>query len=94
MFVLLSGDVEFWLEGEALTRAPGEARLRAEGREHTCRVVGDGPSRHLVVLIRAGFDGFLQETAAGDFRIPEDMASIAESAARFQLSLTGPPLGA
>lgn len=45
MFVLLSGDVEFLLEGEALTRAPGEACLRAQEREHTFRVVGDGPSR-------------------------------------------------
>lgn len=46
------------------------------------------------MLTPGGFDGFFLETAAGDFRILEDMASIGESAARFQLSLTGPPLGA
>ena len=92
-FVLLTGDVEFWLAGDTLTRLPGQTVFVPRGTEHTFRVVGDRPSRHLVILTPGGFEGFFSEMAAGGFRIPEDMPAIAESAARFQLSFTGPPLG-
>lgn len=92
-FVLLTGDVEFWLEGESFTRGPGATVFVPRGKEHTFRVVSDTPSRHLVILTPGGFEGFFAEMAAGRFRIPEDMPAIEESAARFQLSFTGPPLG-
>lgn len=92
-FVVLSGDVEFWLEGETMTRGPGETAFVPRGKEHTFRVVSDTPSRHLVILTPGGFEGFFAEMAAGKFRIPEDMPAIEESAARFQLRFTGPPLG-
>ena len=39
-----------------------------------------------------GFEGFFAEMAAGQFAIPDDMAQIEESAARFNLSFVGPPL--
>ena len=93
-FVLMTGDVEFWLEGERFTRGPGETVFVPRGREHTFRVVSDRPSRHLVILTPGGFEGFFAEMAAGQFRIPADMPAIEESAARFRLSFTGPPLGA
>jgi mannose-6-phosphate isomerase-like protein (cupin superfamily) len=93
-FVMLTGDAEFWLEGESVTRGPGQTVFVPRGREHTFRVVSDIPCRHLVILTPGGFEGFFAEMAAGQFRIPEDMATIADIAARYQLTFTGPPLGA
>lgn len=92
-FVILSGEVELWLDGETTIKGPGETAFIPRGREHTFRVIGTQPSRHLVILTPGGFEGFFADMAAGQFRIPEDMAQIAESAARHHLEFTGPPLG-
>jgi quercetin dioxygenase-like cupin family protein len=91
-FVLLSGDAEFWLEGERFTRGPGETAFIPRGREHTFRVISNTACRHLVIMTPGGFEGFFAEMAAGGFQIPGDMATIAEIAARYHLSFTGPPL--
>ena len=91
-FVLLTGDCEFWLDGKTLTRGPGQTVFVQRGKEHTFRVVGDRPSRHLVILTPGGFEGFFADMAQGKFRIPEDMPAIQQSAARHNLSFTGPPL--
>lgn len=93
-FVVLTGDCEFWLEGERFVRGPGQSAFIPRGRAHTFRVASNIPSRHLVILTPGGFEGFFEEMAAGNFRIPEDMAKIGEVASRFNLEFTGPPLGA
>ncbi len=93
-FVILTGDCEFWLEGESFIRGPGQCAFIPRGREHTFRVVSNIPCRHLIILTPGGFEGFFEEMAAGKFRIPGDMAKIDEIASRFHLKFTGPPLGA
>ena len=93
-FVVLTGDVEFWLEGERLICGPGQSAFIPRGKEHTFRIVSDIPCRHLLVLTPSGFEGFFGEMAAGQFQIPQDMAQINVSAEKFQLTFTGPPLGA
>lgn len=93
-FVVLSGEVEFWLDGTGFVRGPGETAFIPRGREHTFRVLGDQPSRHLVILTPGGFEGFFADMAEGQFRIPEDMDAVTESASRHNLEFTGPPLGA
>ncbi len=93
-FILLSGECEFWLEGQTFTRGPGETAFMPRGREHTFRVVGNQPSRHLLLLTPGGFEGFFADMAQGSFRIPEDMEQVGASAARHSLRFTGPPLGA
>ena len=92
-FVILSGSCEFWLEGQSFTKGPGETAFIPRGQEHTFRVVGDEPSRHLIILTPGGFEGFFADMAAGQFGIPEDMEQINASAARHNLRFTGPPLG-
>jgi len=92
-FVLLTGECEFWLEGQTFRRGAGKAVFIPRGREHTFRVVGDQPCRHLVVLTPGGFESFFADMAQGGFRIPEDMEQIGASAARHNLRFTGPPLG-
>ena len=91
-FVVLTGDILFWLEGEQCVRGPGQTMFVPRGKEHTFRVVSDTPCRHLVILTPGGFEGFFNEMAANSYRIPEDMPAIAECAARYRLSFTGPPL--
>jgi len=93
-FILMSGSCEFWLEGETFTRNAGETAFMPRGREHTFRVLGDHPCRHLLVLSPGGFEAFFADMAQGRFRIPEDMDQIAASAARRGLRFTGPPLDA
>ncbi len=92
-FVVLTGDCEFWLEGESFVRGPGETAFVPRGREHTFQVVSDVPCRHLVILTPGGFEGFFHDMAKGKYRIPEDMAAIEDCARRYHLTFTGPPLG-
>lgn len=92
-FVVLSGRCEFWLAGNAFIRGPGETAHIPRGTEHAFRVVGEEPSRHLVILAPGGFEQFFVEMARGGLRIPEDMVKINEAAARYNLTFTGPPLG-
>jgi quercetin dioxygenase-like cupin family protein len=93
-FVVLSGDVEFWLDGERCTRGPGQTMFVPRGAPHTFRVTCDLPGRHLVILTPGGFEGFFAEMAARQLRIPEDMAEITRIAESYHLTFTGPPLGA
>lgn len=91
-FVIFTRQCRFWLDGSEFVRGPGETAFIPRGTEHTFKVLGDTPSRHLVILTPGGFEGFFVEMAKGQFRIPEDMAAINEAAARHHLSFTGPPL--
>lgn len=93
-FVLLTGTCEFWYEGEQFTRSAGETVFIPRGREHTFRVIGDSPCRHLVILTPGGFEGFFYEMADKQCRIPDDMGAVNAAAERFNMRFTGPPLGA
>ncbi len=92
VFVLLSGECAFWLDGETRTAGAGEAVFVPRGTEHTFKVISDHPCRHLVILTPGGFEDFFREMAEGQFRIPDDMPAIEDSAKRHNLSFTGPPL--
>lgn len=92
-FVVLTGEVEFWLNGESFRRGPGETAFIPRGVEHTFRVVSDTPSRHLVILTPGGFEGFFYAMAKGGYQVPNDMLQINQEASRFNLRFTGPPLG-
>lgn len=93
-FVILTGDVKFWLEGESFVRPPGTAVSISRGKEHTFRVIGDKPSRQLIILTPGGFEGFFEEMSERAMRIPDNMSEIIANVQRFNLTFTGPPLGA
>lgn len=57
-FVVLTGEVGFWLDGETHIRAAGESIFIPKGKPHTFLVLSDVPSRHLVILTPGGFEGF------------------------------------
>ncbi len=94
IFVILTGECAFWMNGETVMKGPGESMFIPRGAEHTFRVAGTRPCRHLVILTPGGFEGFFSDMAAGQFRIPQDMDAINECAARHHLRFTGPPLTA
>lgn len=91
-FVMITGTCKVWIEGEEILAGPGESVHIPRGKEHTFKVVGHEPSRHLVILTPGGFEGFFADMAAGQFQIPGDMAAIEEYAQRHNLTFTGPPL--
>jgi mannose-6-phosphate isomerase-like protein (cupin superfamily) len=91
-FVILTGECQFWVEGDAFTKRAGESAFVPRGREHTFRVLGGEPCRHLIILTPGGFEGFFAEMAEGGFHIPENMDQISASATRHGLRFTGPPL--
>jgi quercetin dioxygenase-like cupin family protein len=91
-FVILTGAVRVWLEGEELILNAGESAFIPRGKEHTFKVIGDEPCRHLVILTPGGFEGFFADMAAGQFAIPDDMPSIVEAGERHNMTFTGPPL--
>ncbi|OWU77676.1 cupin domain-containing protein [Marinibacterium profundimaris] len=92
IFVMLSGQCRFWLEGTETVAGTGETVFIPRGKEHTFKVVGNEPSRHLIILTPGGFEGFFHDMASGAFAIPADMPAIEESAKRHNMSFTGPPL--
>ncbi|MFC4671196.1 dimethylsulfonioproprionate lyase family protein [Seohaeicola nanhaiensis] len=93
-FVLLSGACDFWLEGETFRRGAGSTVFVPRGKEHTFRVVGPEPSRHLVLLTPGGFEGFFVEMARRKYRIPQDMTEVIQVAQAYRMDFTGPPLAA
>lgn len=94
VFILLTGECQFWLEGQTFTREAGQTAFIPRNSEHTFRVIGSQTCHHLVILTPGGFEGFFRDMSEGRFRIPQDMQHINESAARHNLRFTGPPLGA
>lgn len=91
-FVILSGTCKIWIDGEETLAGPGQSVFIPRGTNHTFKVVGTEPSRHLVILTPGGFEQFFVEMAAGSFQIPADMPAIEEAAKRHNLVFTGPPL--
>ncbi|MBP1804776.1 cupin domain-containing protein [Rubellimicrobium aerolatum] len=89
-FVILTGEVEFWVAGRTFRKGPGEAAFIPRGTEHTFRALT--ASRHLLILTPGGFEGFFAEMAQRACRLPEDMAAVIESAGRHGATFTGSPL--
>lgn len=91
-FVMITGTCKVWIEGVEAIAGPGESVFISRGKEHTFKVIGDEPSRHLVILTPGGFEGFFEDMATGECRIPEDMPAIEKSAKLHNMAFTGPPL--
>ena len=92
-FVIVTGRIEFWLEGVHLVRGPGETAYIPKGREHTFRIAGEEWSRHFLTSTPGGFDAFLEEMGRQGLGFLQDMERIVKSARRHALEFTGPPLG-
>ena len=92
VFVILSGACRVWLDGQESEVRTGQSVFIPRGKEHTFKAIGTEPCRHLIILTPGGFEGFFAEMGQGQFQIPQDMPAIEESAARHNLTFTGPPL--
>lgn len=94
LFYLLSGAIEFWVEGETQIKTAGQSVFVPRGTNHTYRVVSDQPARFLTLHTPGGFDAFIAEVVGKNLQVPADMPEIAETAARYNCTFTGPPLAA
>lgn len=92
IMIITTGAMELWMAGASRVLQAGEAAMIPRGVEHTFKIISETPCRHFLVLTPGGFESFFQEMARGQFRIPEDMPVIAETAGRHSLTFTGPPL--
>ncbi len=93
-FFILSGEVEFWIAGETIFAHAGDMLTVPQGVEHAYRVIGENPARKLSIYTPGGFENFFTEMANLNLRIPQDMQRIIEIGERYNLTFTGPPLGA
>lgn len=91
VFVVLQGRLRFWCAGEAYERSAGETFHIPAGVEHTFVVVEH--ARWIAILSPGGLESFFPAVAALGLEIPRDLAEIKAIAARFDMEITGPPLG-
>ncbi len=94
LFYVLSGVLEFWIEGETIIKSAGQTAFVPRGTDHTYRVASDQPARFLTIHSPGGFDDFIDEIVSNGYQIPNDMPAVIEIAARYNCVFTGPPLGA
>jgi quercetin dioxygenase-like cupin family protein len=89
IFVVLEGEIEFALDGKRFSCGPLETAFIPRGRPHSFRT-GPHGARAITVLTPGGFEGFFAEMAEGNFRLPQDLASVAAIAGRYGSRFTGP----
>jgi mannose-6-phosphate isomerase-like protein (cupin superfamily) len=93
-FYILAGEAIFWLDGETRNVGPGDVVFAPRKRPHTFHVIGPNPARWITVLTPGGTEGFFVEMAAGNYRIPQDIAEVSRIAANYGNEFVGPPLKA
>jgi quercetin dioxygenase-like cupin family protein len=92
IFCLTTGRCEFWVDGTIFNRSAGELMFVPRGTPHTFLVPSDGPCDHLTIFTPGGCEGFFAEMVSAQFLVPQDMAQIAQVAAKYAMTFTGPPL--
>jgi len=86
-FLVLDGEVTFYLPGREQTLRAGEFVLAPRGVPHAYRV-GDAPAHVLVLSTPGGFEQFVRDVAALEDVSPE---SLGATAARHDIEILGPP---
>lgn len=93
-FFVISGTVEFWIDGQTRIISNGQAAFVPRGKEHTFHVVGPASATMLTTLTPGGFENFFFEVAAKGLSISEDMPAISQLAVQYGMDFVGPPLHA
>lgn len=91
IFVVLEGEMTFEVAGVQFVRGPLGTAFVPRGQPHSFRT-GPKGARCVTVLTPGGFEGFFAEMARAQYQIPQDVAKVAEVAARFGSRLAGPGL--
>jgi quercetin dioxygenase-like cupin family protein len=86
-FLVLSGEVTFFLPGREVRLQPGGWVLAPRGIPHAY-LVGDAPARFLVVSLPGGFEAFVRDVASLEEPTPEALAA---TAAQHDIEILGPP---
>jgi quercetin dioxygenase-like cupin family protein len=86
-FLVLDGEVSFFLPGREVALRPGEFVLAPRGVPHAYQV-GDQPAHFLVVSTPAGFEEFVRDVAALEDVTPDTLTA---TAARHDIEILAPP---
>lgn len=92
IFYILSGEVIFWLDGETVTKGPGDVVFAPRDKPHTFHVIGPAPARWITVLSPGGMEGFFVEMAKGNYAIPQQIDDVSRIAANYAMEFVGPPI--
>lgn len=91
IFIVLEGEMTFEVAGARFSRGPLGTAFVPRGTPHSF-ITGAHGARCLTVLTPGGFEGFFAEMARNQFQMPQEMAAVAEIAARYGSRFTGPGL--
>jgi quercetin dioxygenase-like cupin family protein len=87
LFYVLSGQVEFIVDGQRVTAGAGDTVFGARGVPHTFRGAGDGPARMTVIVTGSNFEAFYaaweRAAAEPDFDAAKGAALAEEYGLRF-----------
>lgn len=95
-FYVLEGTLTFLIGDERITAGAGTYVFGPRGIPHGFQIAGDQPTRFLLMVTPAGFEGFVAElgepaTGAGfPPAAPPDMAKVMAAAAARQVEILGP----
>lgn len=90
-FYILEGDVDFYVDGDWMTAAPGTCLHVPPGVPHACTLAdGTTSGRMLMIYQPSGFDGYLAEMALMDPGEFDDEARMAGLNDKYDIVNIGP----
>lgn len=90
-FYVLEGQIDFHVDGDWMTLAPGACLHIPPGVPHACELApGTTGGRMLMIYQPAGFDGYLAELAQMDDADFEDTARMAALNDKYDIVTLGP----
>jgi quercetin dioxygenase-like cupin family protein len=85
VFTVLTGMVEFGVEGEIKTLRAGDLVYVPRGTAHSFKVVGDSPAKVILSVFPAGIEGMFRELAQLP-PSPADFARVGEICGRYGIT--------
>lgn len=75
-YYILAGQVEFTIDGEAVTSCPGDFNYLPRGTVHGFKGASDSPARVLIFASPAHGSEFFEEISEQVLTVPDDLAKI------------------
>lgn len=91
IFIVLEGSMTFEVAGKLTVCGPLDVAVVPRGTAH-CFVTGTQGARGLTIFTPGGFEGFFAAMAKANFSMPQDLAKMTATAARFRSRIVGPGL--
>jgi mannose-6-phosphate isomerase-like protein (cupin superfamily) len=93
-FYIISGRFLFEVDGEQVEAQPGDFAHAPSGVPHTFQNIAEHDARMLIVVRPGGIENYFAELAERTITDLGDAAALNAIAARYGITILGPPLGA